>query len=89
MTPEKNIEVRQQAAVWREVDGETVLLDLSSASYLGMNSAGSLLWTAITQGTNRSRLVALLVDRFALEHDRATHDVDEFLATCRERGLIK
>jgi hypothetical protein len=89
MTPESDIKVRQDAAVWREVDGETVLLDLSSASYLGINASGSTLWSAIVGGASRSRLVDLLVERFGLEPERATHDVEAFLTTCRARGLIE
>lgn len=89
MTPECDIKVRRDNAVWREVDGETVLLDLSSANYLGINASGSMLWAAIVDGASSARLVDLLVDRFGLEPERATHDVDEFLTTCRARGLIE
>lgn len=89
MTPEAYIKVREDAAVWREVDGETVLLNLSSASYLGINASGSLLWSAIVEGATRSGLTDLLIERFGLDHQRATRDVDEFLETCRAHGLIE
>ena len=35
--------LRSQGLVWREVDGETVLLDLDSSAYLNLNRAGTCL----------------------------------------------
>lgn len=89
MTPESDIKVIQRAAVWREVDGETVLLDLSSASYLGMNGPGSMLWSAIVGGASRSRLAELLVERYEVRPEQAAADVTDFLGACRARGLIE
>lgn len=81
--------VRRDAAVWREVDGETVVLDLASASYLGINATGTMLWAAILDGAGYDRLVSILVSSFDLDTARAREDVDRFLATCRARGFIE
>lgn len=85
----EQIKARQGAAVWREIDGETVLLHLESSMYLGLNATGTTLWPAIVQGTDRDRLVDLLVDRYDVDRGTAGDDVDAFLEVCREHALLE
>jgi hypothetical protein len=83
------IKLRQGAASWREIDGETILLDLDTSKYLGLNRAGSALWPAIVHGSTRDELVSRLATEFDLETDRAANDVDAFVAMCRQRNLLE
>ncbi|TQN37944.1 coenzyme PQQ synthesis protein D (PqqD) [Blastococcus colisei] len=89
MTAEGELRVRRDAAVWREIDGETVVLDVASGSYLGLNATGSQLWGALVEGASRADLVSLLVQHFAVTPEEAGRDVDQFLDTCRARGLVE
>lgn len=82
------LRVREGGAVWREMEGETVLLDLGSSVYLGTNTVGSLLWQAMSQGTTRDALVALVTETYKIEPARAATDVDAFIQQCRERHLL-
>jgi hypothetical protein len=75
--------------VWREVDGELVALDGEFQNYLGANTSGLLLWEALAHGASRDELVRRLAERFELEHDRAAHDVDAFVAQLREQDLLE
>lgn len=83
------IKVREGAAVWREIDGETVLLALDSSLYLGLNATATTLWPAMVEGTTRANLVKLLVDTYDVDIDRAGRDVDAFVAGCREHDLLR
>lgn len=76
------------AVEWRHVEGEVVALDLRDSMYLGINEAGAVLWPLLAEGTTRADLVDTLAERFALEPDRATADVDAFLTMLRERDLL-
>lgn len=87
MTNEEGV-VRRADAVWRDVEGETIVLDLASSQYLGINSTGTLLWEAIAQPTTVDALVRLLVERFEIGQDRALVDVEAFLQECARRGLL-
>lgn len=80
--------VAASAAVWREVDGETVVLDLRHAEYLGINPTGSALWAALVNGANLQDLVAVLTDRFGAPQEQARRDASAFVLSCRERGLV-
>ncbi len=82
------IRVLEGNAVWREIEGEIVLLDLESSVYLGISRVGSLLWEAMTRGTTRDALVDLILQSYIVDRARATADVDAFVAQCRARHLL-
>ena len=86
---ERRVKLREGAASWREIDGETIMLDLDSSKYLGVNRSGTLLWSAIVHGSSRSELIDQLIAEFDLDSERAAADVDSFIAACRERNLLE
>lgn len=59
-------------AVFRELDGEAVILDLGSGTYFGLNAVGTRIWQLIDQ---HGRLTAVL-DELCQEYD-ADRDVLE------------
>lgn len=87
--PSDTIRLRSSDVAWREIDGEVVLLDLKSSVYISVNAAGSVLWRLLAQGTTRDALIGELVSTFGIDGAIAAADVDAFLATCRERGLLE
>lgn len=73
---------------WREVDGELLLLELRSSTYLSANDSAAVLWRALAQGATRDELAAALVRAYEVPEEQAASDVDAFLETCRERDLV-
>lgn len=82
------IKLREGAIAWQQVDGETILLDLTASSYLGVNRSGTLLWSALAEGTTRNELIRRLTNTFSIAEDQAAADVDAFLEDCRTRDLL-
>ena len=85
----EHLRLRPDAVAWREVDGEVIALGLETSTYLGANTAGSLLWKRLAEGTTRAALVGELVSTFGLEASHAEADVDVFLDDLRSRGLLQ
>ncbi|WP_369140379.1 PqqD family protein [Modestobacter versicolor] len=83
------IRFRPGAVSWREADGEVIVLDLRTSDYLGVNRAGSVLWTAIAGGTTEAALVDALQEAFGLDRARAESDVAAFLADARSRDVLE
>jgi hypothetical protein len=83
-----DLRLREQDLTWREIDGEIVAIDVAKSAYLSSNPAGSLLWTMLASGATREELAARLVETFGIERERAEADVDAFLASLDERGLL-
>ena len=80
--------LRADAVSWREVEGEALVLDLRTSTYLAANPTSTVLWHALDAGTTRTDLVAALVARFGIAEERAERSVDAFLAECRRRDLL-
>ncbi|MDQ3304799.1 MAG: PqqD family protein [Actinomycetota bacterium] len=88
-SPEPVLKLRAEAVDWREVEGQVVALDRAGSVYLAINQAGTALWPAIVQGATREQLVGILLETFDVESDRATADVDAFVANLSERHLLE
>ena len=88
MTDTERVQVRDGAAVWREIDGEVVLLALDSSTYLGLNTTGAVLWPVMLEGTTRTEMVDVLTSQFDVTPQQAAADVDAFVAACHERKLL-
>ena len=84
----EQLRLRPESVAWREVDGEVIALGLDSSTYLGTNSSGTVLWKRLAEGTTHGELVDDLVSTFGIEPERATADVDAFLAELRSRYLL-
>jgi hypothetical protein len=81
--------LRTDGIAWHEIDGQVVLLDLRSSLYVSINASGSVLWKLLLDGSTRADLVAELQRRFHIDEATATGDVDAFLASCEQRGLVE
>lgn len=82
------LKLREDAIAWREVDGETLLLDLATSKYLSINPSATILWRLLAAGTTREALVDALVAEYGIDSSQASEDVDAFLEDCTARGLV-
>ena len=72
---------------WQVIDGEAVIMDLAASRTLGLNPAGSLIWSLLGDH-DEAQIAAALADRFAVEPEAALRDVREFVEGLRSRGLV-
>lgn len=72
----------------RELNGEAVLLDLRSGHYFGLNATGARIWAALKDGLAPEQIPQIIVEDFDVTLERAQADVDAFIATLIQRGLI-
>jgi hypothetical protein len=75
--------------VFRELDGEAVLLDLGTGTYFGLNGVGTRIWQLIDHGHEPADIINVL----AAEYDAATPtiaaDVERLIGELKARRLIK
>lgn len=74
---------------WREIEGETVVLDVPSSLYLSANAAGSVLWAELSRGATATALAARLVEVFGIDPEQAAQDAAAFLADLDSHGLLE
>lgn len=79
---------RDNNHVATEIDGELVLLDLASNSYLGFDPVGSSIWQLLeTPITFRDLLIAL-VEKYDVMEDVCRADTISFLHDLAEKNLL-
>jgi hypothetical protein len=83
------LKLRDGGVIWKEVDGETLLLDLATSTYIAVNESGAVLWRLLAEGASTEALAGALTSTFDISSEEATADVDEFVADCRARGYIE
>ena len=72
----------------RLVGDETVLLDLASGMYFGLDGVGRRIWESISSGQNLGEAADAIVAEYDVDRERARQDVMEFANTLLERGLL-
>jgi len=80
--------VRVEDLAWQEVEGDMVVLDLRTSTYVTLNRAASQLWPMLVQGDTEANLAGKLVQQYGLPADRAHRDVQDFVANLRINDLL-
>ncbi len=88
MNAEQILRLRDSASAWTAEDGEAAVLDLEHWRYLGVNRSGTVLWAALSSGTTRESMIDTLMAQYDITAKQAGADVDAFVASCRDRGLL-
>jgi hypothetical protein len=71
------------------MEGETVLLDLSTGRYYTLNRLGSVIWEHCTGYNTISDIHAVLCDRFDVSPDRALDDLIALVNQLVKEGLLQ
>jgi hypothetical protein len=71
------------------VGDETVILDLESGMYFGLDGVGKLIWESIKSGHSLSETAASIVSEYDVDEPTAQADVIAFAADLMDRGLLE
>jgi hypothetical protein len=74
--------------VFRELDGEAVILDLASGSYFGLNDVGTRVWQLIDQGSTIERVLDTVAEEYEADRETIVRDVLRLIDELRARGLL-
>jgi len=71
------------------MEGETVLLDLTTGRYYTLNRLGSVIWEHCTGQNTISDIHAVLCDRFTVASERALDDLVFLVNQLIQEGLLQ
>ena len=83
-----NLSVPPQV-VSRLVGDETVILNLESGMYFGLDGVGKKIWESIKAGNSLTETVSLIAAEYDVEAQQAEGDLLEFVSELTERGLLQ
>ena len=79
----------REAAVFRELDGEGVVLNLESGTYFGLNAVGALIWQLVERQGDAMWVADAVAARYAVSPERAHADVIALMTQLVEKGLAE
>jgi hypothetical protein len=75
--------------VFREIDGEAVLLHLERGTYFGLDPIGTRVWLAIVEHGCARPVLAPLLEEFDVTADTLESDVRSLLADLSAYDLVR
>lgn len=74
--------------VFQEIGGESVLLDLRTSTYFGLDPVGTRIWQLLAADGQVGRVVEQMLAEYDVARPRLEADVAALLAELAEAGLV-
>ena len=72
----------------QEVGGETVILDLKSETYFGLDEVGTRIWQLLVEQEDMQTITATMLNEYDVEEDQVEKDIQNLLTQLDKAGLI-
>ena len=72
----------------RTVGDETVILDLASGTYFGLDPVGARIWQLIGEGRTLAEICATMLEEYEVGRAQLETDVLRLTGELLERGLV-
>ncbi len=73
----------------REVQGESVLLNLNSERYFGLDEVGTRMWAALAASASVQAAYEALLGEYDVEAELLRNNLQELIAKLVENGLLE
>jgi len=77
-----------ESVLFRELEGESVLLELDEERYYGLDDVGTRMWLALTRTGSVQEAYEELLDEYDVDPARLRGDLLELLERLEESGLM-
>jgi len=74
--------------LFRELDGEAIILHLTRGMYFGLDAVGTRVWMVLAESSSVGRAIDVLTAEYDVDSDVATGDVLELVSTLSDQGLV-
>ncbi|KQX25637.1 MULTISPECIES: PqqD family peptide modification chaperone [unclassified Sphingomonas] len=71
--------VRSQSALWTELDGQFMLMNIEDGSYYEIAGIGGVIWHMLETPRSESEIVDAVIAAYRVERDQCILDVRAFL----------
>lgn len=88
MDPDKKLVIPTHV-MSRQVGDETVILDLGSGTYFGLDPVGARIWQLLAEGSQLEDVVTTLLGEFDVAEGRLRDDTRKLVDELITRGLIE
>ena len=75
-------------AVFRELDGEVVILNLDTGIYFGLNATGTRIWNLIAQHGSLQKVFETMTEEYEASPKSLENDILQLVGQLCEKGLV-
>jgi hypothetical protein len=75
--------------IFRELDGEAIILNLATGIYFGLDEVGTRVWALATGSGTLRHAVDVMLDEFDVDRHALERDVLELATGLLDKGLIQ
>ena len=75
--------------LFREIEGECVLLNLRSGKYFGLDTIGARMWALLSEHPQVEDVLRALVDEYDVDEERLTHDLLDLVDQLAAQDLVR
>jgi hypothetical protein len=84
----QRVPVKNKDIIWRNVAGETVLLNPQNGKYYGLNAVGCSFWEKVDGNISVAKIIDILLKEYDVERSILVGDIMELVAGLNENGLL-
>jgi hypothetical protein len=77
------------SVLFRELDGEAILLNLDTESYLGLDEVGTRMWTLLTTSPSIQAAYEALLGEYDVAPEALRNDLQMLLRKVVDHGLVE
>ena len=74
--------------MFRDLDGEAVLLNLDNENYYGLDKVGTRMWTLLSSTDSIQEAYEILVTEYDIEPEILKEDLSKLVEDLQSQGLI-
>jgi len=75
--------------IWRNLQGESVLLDMKSGVYFGLDAVGTRIWTLLQSQHDLRAVLEELLREYEVSEEKCSRDLIDLVNAMAEKGLVQ
>ena len=83
------VEIIEEDVVWRDLDGEVVILNLATGLYYGLEGAGSRMWQLLAEHRSTDAVADLLAEEYDVERPRLARDLETLVHRLADKSIVR
>lgn len=73
----------------KELDGETVLLDLAGENYFKLDEVGTRVWQLLVEDGDPEQALETVLEEYEVDQETLREDMERLLSQLLDAGLLK
>jgi hypothetical protein len=83
------VEILDADVVWRDLDGEIVILNLATGYYYGLEGAGNDIWRLLVEHGSTEKVVEVIANEYDVDTERLALDLHSLVQDLARKSIVR